>query len=328
MEPKLMLLLVVAACAGGAGEEPDATPPAPDAQELPDVFIPPPDASPPDAWVIEVDCESIPAGPFSLTAVGGNAIASEDLAFDNAGNLVGSDDSTIYKSPRVGMRTTFVPNLSFRAGMRYAANGDLLVNNDSNGSLVRVLPNGDKTTILSGLSYPNGMEAGLDGFVYVTEHDARRVRRVNPTTGEFTVISNNQIQNPNGISFNLDYTALYIGGFSGVGTIYKLPIDESGVPGTLEEWATDVGTGYLDGIGVDACGNVYVADYGASIIYRITPDGQTKTQFITSDVYMPNLQWGSGMGGWNPEALYIPDGWDHSVYEVVIGVPGKPKAFP
>jgi sugar lactone lactonase YvrE len=194
--------------------------------------------------------------------------------------------------------------------------------------LVRVLPNGDKTPILSGLSYPNGMEAGIDGYIYITEHDAMRVRRVNPETGAFTVISNGQISNPNGITFNHDYTALYIDGFSGVGTIYKLPIDSEGNPGTLEPWATDVGTGYLDGMAVDACGNLYVADYGASIIYRITPDGQTKTPFITSDVYMPNMQWGSGMGGWDPESLYIPDGWDHKVYEVTIGVPSKQKAFP
>ncbi len=328
MQPKLVALFLITACGGGGSDDPDAPPPIPDAQELPDVFVPPPDAAPPDAWVVNVDCDNIPAGPFSLTEVGGNAIASEDLAFDNAGNLVGSNDSSIFKSPRVGMRTTFVPSLNFRAGMRYASNGDLLVNNDSNGSLVRVLPNGDKTPILSGLSYPNGMEAGIDGYIYITEHDAMRVRRVHPETGEFTIISNGEITNPNGLTFNEDYTALYIGAFSGVGTIYKLPIGPDGTPGELEPWATDVGTGYLDGMGVDACGNVYVADYGASIIYRITPDGQTKTPFITSEVYMPNMQWGSGMGGWNPEAVYIPDGWEHKVYEVVIGVPSKQKAFP
>jgi streptogramin lyase len=325
---RIAVLLILSACAGGGGDDPDATVIVPDAYEPPDAYEQP-DASPPDAQVIQVDCQNIPAGPFSLTEVANSqAIASEDLAFDAAGNLVGSNDASIFKAPRTGMRTTFVPNLSFRAGMRYAANGDLMVNNDSNGSLVRVVPTGDKTTILQSLSYPNGMEAGIDGYIYITEHDARRVRRVHPETGAFTVISNNEIQNPNGIAFNEDYTALYIGGFSGVGTIYKLPIDENGVDGDIIPWATDVGTGYLDGLAVDACGNVYVADYGASRIYRITPDGLTKTPIIDSGVYMPNMQWGSGINGWDPLTLYIPDGWDHKVYEVAIGVPSKPKAFP
>ncbi|HTM19704.1 MAG TPA: SMP-30/gluconolactonase/LRE family protein [Kofleriaceae bacterium] len=324
-----LLVFVAAACGGGGGSLPDGAPPPIDAEVLPDVYVPPPDAAPPDAQVIDVDCASIPAGPFTLTRVPDTeAIASEDLAFDGDGNLVGSNDTSIFKSPRTGMRKTFVSSLSFRAGMRFAANGDLLVNNDSNGSLVRVLPTGDKTPILTGLSYPNGMEAGLDGFIYITEHDAKRVRRVNPVTGEFTVISNNQIDNPNGITFNPDYTALYIDGFSGVGTIYKLPIDAAGNPGELVPWATGVGTGYLDGMAVDACGNLYVADYGASIIYRISPDGQTKTPIIQSEIYMPNMQWGSGIGGWELTHLYIPSGWDHDVWEVDVGVPAKPRPFP
>lgn len=328
--PRFALAFMLVGCSSGSGD-PDASQPdayrPPDAYQPPDAYEPP-DASPPDAYVPTVDCANLPPGPFTLTPVGGEAIASEDLAFDAEGNLVGSDDSTIYKAPRTGSREVFVANLNFRAGMRYAANGDLLVNNDSNGSLVRVLPDGTKQTILSGLSYPNGMEAGIDGFIYVTEHDARRVRRVNPVTGEFTVLTTGIIRNPNGISFNPDYTALYIGGFSGIGTIYKLPIDENGVPGVLEEWATNVGTGALDGIGVDACGNVYIADYGASHIYRISPDGQTKTVIIDSGIYMPNLQWGSGLGGWELDHIYIPDGWNHTVYEVDLGVPSKPRAYP
>jgi hypothetical protein len=331
----LILVVALAACGGDDDPgDPDAANPVFDAavtiDSAPDYDATPSyDATPPnpDAMVSNVDCENIPEGPFSLTSVSG-PIASEDLAFDAAGNLVGSDDTTIFKTPLGGPPTVFVPNLNFRAGMRYASNGELMINNNSSGSLVRVDADGVQHVVLSGLSYPNGMEADKNGYVYVTEHDAQRVRRIHSKTGEFTIISNQEISNPNGISFNETYDALYIAGFSGVGTVYKLPIDSDGNVGTLEVFATNVGTGWLDGIGVDACGNVYVCDYGASDLYRISPDGQTKTVIVSSQIYMPNLQWGSGIGGFDAMKAYIPDGWNHDVYEVDLGVPSKPPSYP
>ena len=42
----------------------------------------------------------------------------------------------------------------------------------------------------------------------------------------------------------------------------------------LVSWSTGVGTGWHDGLAVDACGNVYMCDYNVTAIYRITPDGR------------------------------------------------------
>jgi hypothetical protein len=80
---------------------------------------------------------------------------------------------------------------------------------------------------------------------------------------------------------------------------------------------------------VDACGNVYVCDYGASIVYRIKSDASEIELLIAgSGAYLPNLQWGSGLGGFKEDSLYLPDGWTHEVFEVDIGVPGKPRVYP
>jgi len=87
----------------------------------------------------------------------------------------------------------------------------------------------------------------------------------------------------------------------------------------------------LDGIAVDICGNVYVADYGATIIYRITPDGQTVDKVIDGSdqgAYLPNMQWGSGVGGWSKTHMYLPDGWKKGVFEVELGIPGAPVPYP
>jgi len=291
-------------------------------------------------------CADIPNGPFELQEVQG--LASEDLAFDGDGNLVGSDDNAIYKSAYGDGPSIFVPDIQFRAGMRYSSDGDLVICNNSGGyeggadELTRIDPEGVRHTIISGLSYPNGITADRNGFVYFTEQSANAVRRVDPLSGDFSyMVDPGGIAAPNGISFAADYQTLYVSGFSGEGIIYQMSIDtETGDHGDLEVFATGVGSGTLDGIAVDACGNVYVCDYatsedGSTLIYRVSSDGERVRLVIDpSDmggygfVYLPNMDWGSGIGGWDANKLYIPEGSTHRVFEVDIGVPSKPRAFP
>ena len=161
----------------------------------------------------EYDCDNLPTGPLTLTTIGGgNIIASEDLAFDAEGNVVGSNDSAIFKSTYSGIPSVFVDPINFRAGMRMLPDGNLIVCNNYSGTLVRIEQDGAQHTILSGLQYPNGLTIGMDGFIYFTEHDSGEVKRVDPYTGAFTVLQSG-MHNPNGITFNEDYTALYIGEF-------------------------------------------------------------------------------------------------------------------
>jgi hypothetical protein len=318
----------------------DATNPPEDvAPELvSDEEIAQPDVAEPIDEIIEeptgpeesIDCEAIPQGPFQLQKLSG-PMASEDLAFDSQGNVIGSNDQAIFKSPYQGQPTLWVPNMQFRAGLRFLPNGHLIVCNNNKGELIRIDEEGVQHVVLSGLSYPNGIVIDMQGWIYFTEHDNNQVRRVHPYTGEWTILTE-EISSPNGLAFSRDYRTLYIGGFSGVGTVYAMSISETGTPGKLISWATNVGSGWLDGMAVDACGNVYVADYGATIIYRISPDGQTKTQLITAEgtegAYLPNMQWGTGIDGWDPLSLYIPDGWNKGVFEIYIGVPGAPVPYP
>lgn len=109
----------------------------------------------------------------------------------------------------------------------------------------------------------------------------------------------------------------------------ELAGDEVAAPGELRELATGIGSGWLDGLAVDACDNIYVADFDASQILRISSGGAETTMIIDGDLtYMPNMQWGSGIGGWDANKLYIPDGQRKLVYEVDIGVPSKSRPYP
>lgn len=283
-----------------------------------DIIAPPP-----------VDCANLPEGPFELVKLQG-PMASEDLDFDMEGNVVGSNDKAIFRSGYNESPKVFVPDMKFRAGMRFLPNGHLVVCDNQKGQIVRIDTEGNKFPLMVGLSYPNGITVDMEGWVYFTEHDGNKVWRVHPFTGESTLLTN-KISNPNGLTFSPDYSTLYIGGFNGGKTIWAMSISANGTPGKLVPWS-NVGTGWHDGMATDICGNVYIADYNQTAIYRISPDGQTKTLIIdgttVSGAYLPNMKWGSGIGGWSKTKLYLPDGWNKGVFEVDVGVPGAPTPYP
>ena len=131
---------------------------------------------------------------------------------------------------------------------------------------------------------------------------------------------------------------LFVGGESDV--IYRFPIDEDGNPGAAVAWGTipvdeaggigDLGP-YIDGLGVDACGNVYVAEVATDALYRIPAEGGEGEVLIDwgFDDYGHGLEWGSGIDGWDPLSLYLPQPYDdHTVVQVEIGVPAKPMPYP
>lgn len=284
------------------------------------------DASDPATLVY--DCANLPQGPFPLEKIPG-AVASEDIAFDNQGNLVGSNNTALFKTKAGAKAKLWIPGVNQRAGMRYLPDGKLAVCDDKLGRILVFDEDGSQKVLVQGLAYPNGITTDLKGFIYVTEHDGSRVLRIHPYTGAYTVLTN-QIKNPNGIIFNPDFTHLYIGSF-GSGYIYKLALSPTGVPGKLVKWASPIGPGgLLDGIAVDACGNVYVCEYGATDIWRIPASGGAAVKIIdgdTKETYLPNLQWGGGKG-WDPMSIYIPDGWKIGVWRVQLGVPSAPRPFP
>ena len=310
----------------------------------------PPDAMQPDAIPVDFDCNALPLGTnqctgqhstemtcFIPTQVS-NAVASEDLAFDAEGNLVGSNNNAIFKTKFAGNPQVFVPNFVFRAGLQFVPNGDLIVANNELNTLERVDPSGVRNVLISDLAYPNGLAVDDQGFAYVTEHDAGQVRRVNPMTGENTVIVNSGdgIGSPNGIAFNATYDRLYIAGFDGDDTLYTMTIDDQGIPGPVTVFASNVGSGLLDGIGVDACGNVYICDYGQdgdTDIIRFSEDGSERVMIMrgipgNGSRYVPNIRWGSGLGGWSKTAIYMPDGWNQNVMMIELGVPSATQPYP
>lgn len=277
-----------------------------------------------------IDCVNIPKGPFSFTVKNGQK-ATEDMDFDNAGNLIGADNGNIFKSSFSGQSQIWVPGSGdFIAGLRFNSNGILVYANVSGNALYRIDPPATKTFVIGGLSYPNGMDADNDGNITVAEQNSGQVRRVNPMTGEFDILATG-LNNPNGVSYSPDYKTVYVGSFGG-NIIYKIKLDAANKPVSTDVFIQNfTKNGTLDGMGVDACGNVYVCEYIAAKVWRIPPSGQNPELVVdlsSQTGWIPNMGWGSGIGGWDPLVLYVRDISSGKMYEVPVGVPSKPRKYP
>ncbi len=94
-------------------------------------------------------------------------------------------------------------------------------------------------------------------------------------------------------------------------------------------FATDVGVSgsYHDGLGVDVCGNVYVNDFWSLSFFRVSPLGVVKllkTWASPDPGYGHGQEWGSGLGEWRDDAIYVPQPYDgNTVAELVVGIPSR-----
>ena len=99
--------------------------------------------------------------------------------------------------------------------------------------------------------------------------------------------------------------------------------------GTLACVANGGNGGGLDGISMDACGYVYVTEYIAGKVYRFTPEGGVGDLAATlPSSWIPNLHWGTGVGGFDTHVMYVADRDLSGLYALDVGVPDAREVFP
>jgi len=272
------------------------------------------------------DCAAIPAAPISQTVLSG-AKGYHGLAFDGQGNIIGSDNSALIKSDYQGTWNVWVPGQGTLEQFAPFPNGDIVVSSADNGALKRITPGGTVTTIAADI-WAYGVILGPDGMIYAANWD--RIYRVDPDTGVATVWLTLPTQDyPHSINFNLAYTRMYIGTVANgwTGKVFYVDLDANLDPtGDADLFASPVGDGWHDAVGVDCCGYLYIPDYWSNSLYRISPDGDTELyyEFPGSSQYGHGLIWGDGIGGWRTDAIYLPMPYgNNGVQELVIGVPDR-----
>ncbi len=302
----LLLALVPLAC---APESPDGDPA---------------DPGPPDPY--DFDCASLPDTLAAETTIEG-ARAYKGLAFDHEGNIVGSDESSLIKSSYRGDWRVFVPGVGAVEGMVYLPDGDLIVTTSwDDGHMRRIAPSGGTTVLVHGLN-AYSVVLGPDGLLYAAGWDG--AYRVDPDTGDVDTLMETGYSAPwsaRTLAFSAQLDRLYIGTVDDDGRIFYWDLDEDLEPvGEAQLFVSGVGNGWHDGLGMDICGNLWAVDFESASLYRISPQGDIRTMVDWSEnarQFGHGLAWGSGVGGWRSDALYLPvPEAGNTVKEVVVGVP-------
>ena len=85
--------------------------------------------------------------------------------------------------------------------------------------------------------------------------------------------------------------------------------------------------GGIDGMGVDACGNVYATEYSYGNVWRISPAGQIELLAHVPSSWIPNLKWGRDLGGFSSEVMYVADRDGLGLFGIPVGVPGATEFY-
>jgi hypothetical protein len=273
-----------------------------------------------------VNCRNLPSSPIATIELG-NQVGYHDLAFDEFGYMIGSSGSALVAVNRAGQVQAYAPGLGGVQGMDWLPDGTMVVN--SSEGVVSIAPSGARRT-LAGI-YGYGITVGPDGLIYSADNDS--VYRIDPDTGETEVYLSpatyGQSWGPRNIEFDSNFEVMYIGSFGD--WVYALTIDETvkpvGAPRQFAKVRDNIR--WQDGLGGDACGNLFVPNYDAGALFRLRPDGQTET-FITLGfpAYGHAVEWGNGIGGWAETSIFLPQPYDsNTVLEIELGVPGREALY-
>jgi sugar lactone lactonase YvrE len=272
-----------------------------------------------------VDCATLPGGLLPHELVVGPKVG-EDFDFDAKGNLIAHRKNALWRSAYPpGASEPFAYTDGGPGGpasLRLLHDGDVIYANMDTATVYRVSPAG-LTTPLTGVAYPTGLTIHQDGTAFLL--DLSGLLHIDPDAGTVDVLMPAPGSSWEGITFSVDHSWMYIGDrFDG---LTRMPVDPQGTPtGPAEPFgeAPD-GFGELLGLGVDVCDNVY-AVYNGNQLLRYSPEGGTPEVLVEGpdDAWFTNLQWGSGVGGWDDHVLYINDRSESAVYWAVqVEVPSK-----
>jgi hypothetical protein len=251
---------------------------------------------------------------------------SEEFAFDNSGYVVIASDwsSAILRENLTGDVDIIAPFQSDElAGVDLFPNGDILFADEQNGALMKMTLSGEESVVAGGLTSPNSVIVHPGGMVFTTAFDA--ILQITPGSGTLSTLVEPGGYDLDGLTLSRDFSYLWFNEDE-LGTVYRVRVDGTDDATLMAE--VDLAQGVeLDGMTTDICGNVYALHTDGHVT-RIRPDGRTE-DFVTldpvgDDMWTSAVHFGSGMGGWRADSLYVMDRFG-GLFEVEVGVPGVPE---
>jgi gluconolactonase len=296
------------------------------------------------------DLDAILPADASLERVAGGFEFTEGPVWSPDGALLFSSPNTnaIYRlDPEAGRVTVFRAKSGYTGadigrytqpgsnGLSFDPQGRLLACQHGNRRVIRVNPHGDITVLADAfegrrLNSPNDLVCRSDGTLYFTDppfglpgmfDDPDREL---PFSGVFMArdgaveLITGELEGPNGLAFSPDERHLYVGNWDPDRKwVMRYEIGAGGAAvgeGELLHDLTDApGEAAIDGIKVDAAGNLYVCGPGG--IWLISADGERLGQLVLPEE-PHNLAWGDA----DARTLYVTA--LTSVYRIRLEIPG------
>jgi len=281
------------------------------------------DADTDDTGMVAYDCDNLPSGMVEETTIEWGR-GYHDVVFDNDGNLIGMDQTgNLMRATVDGDLQLWIPNIRSSEGMDRMPDGSI-VYGSWDGGVTKITPDGGRETLVPNAGDIHGVTVGPDHKVYYANTG---VSRYDPVTGLVEeLLPRNAQRGYRHLIFSLDSTQMYIATLAR-GDVWVMDLDEDLMPASEPRvFATDVGGswgGWHDGIGIDACGNLYVPEYYSGSLYRIDQAGTVERIGRENGGmnYGHGLDWGNG-NGWREAALYLPLPYNQNKVKVVeLGVP-------
>jgi hypothetical protein len=278
-----------------------------------------------------VDCAKVNNDLVEVTVLDGPR-AGRGLTFNTDGDLlIGIWEPHIAQSPYAGPIELVHPNYGGMEQIDRLHDGDYVFADHEQSTLVRMTQDGKLSLIATGM--PTYLvRVGPDGMVYTTNGEVglnNVIQRTDPDTGVTEEVLKGRDGTPpfeaRVMDFSPDLSRMYIGTHTD-SAIYVVDLDEDLNPiNDPVILAASVGS-WHDGLGVDACGYLWVASYDDQSTYRVSPDGSDVRRMLNSSfqngMYGHGVFWGTGKGGFREDALYIPQPNNNdTVGEAIIGVP-------
>lgn len=270
-------------------------------------------------------------------AAGMGLLPDGSLVFCNVG------EGSLQRVHANGSVTTVLGGLLYPNGMEVGPDGFVYVAENAAGRVRRVnVETGEFTVVAMGLQGPNGVAFSADPKVfYVGSFEGSGVYRINVASpGELGQAS--VFARPNGSQLKEPMLACPAmqegadcevpGQFDG-GTCRRLANVIDCVKDTTIDACSDFDCttaeygGGIDGLGVDACGYVYATEYQYSNLWRISPDGTIEKLATLPALWIPNMRWGRGLGGFDTNILFVADRDEGRLFAVPVGVPAASSLF-
>lgn len=220
------------------------------------------------------------AGSPALVVRDGGAL--ESAGFDGAGRLLYGDLSNnrlrALDAPGAAPRT--VARVTAPGGIALLPGGGVVVASGNavsaflphGASVLRADPTktaGAAATVASGLIGANGLARGADGSIYTSDPVAGVIDRVRP---DGTVQRRwRRGGTPNGLAVSADGGTLYAN-LSFEARIIAIDV-ATGATRTVARAPADRRLSVLDGLAIDAAGNLYATAYLAGEVWRVAPGG-------------------------------------------------------